>query len=168
MSEQRIRRNSENTNVLQMADHRRPDRFKNAPPNSVRIKVEVTCHQDIGETIKRVVRSKLGAHGHLVDDYDNPDWILSIIAFRNGELVEMSIIFRRLFRSTSPGNEVELLDSEGHVGLRQGGWLYESLLFHGLFGVPTTELEGFSERLVRDLETDHIGRIPPGRVRQEV
>jgi hypothetical protein len=167
MSEQRIRRNSENANVLQMRDRRTPDMFKNALPNLVRIKVEFNCHQDIGETIKRAINSKLKARGYLLDDYDKPDWILSIIAFRHGELVEMSIIFRRLFRSTTPGTEVELVDSEGHVGLRQGGWLYECLLFHGLFGVPAAELEGFSERLVKDLATEHISRIPPGRVRQE-
>jgi hypothetical protein len=168
MSEHWIRRNSEIANVLQMRDRRTPDRFKNALPHLVRIKVEVTCDQDIGETIKRVVGSKLKAHGYLVDDYDKPDWVLSIIAFRHGELVEMSIIFRRLFRSTTPGTEVELVDSEGHVGLRQGGWLYESLLFHGLFGVPAAELEVFSERLVKDLAREHISGIPPGSVRQKV
>jgi hypothetical protein len=168
MSEQSITRNSENANVLQMRDRRTTDRHKNPLPNLVRIKVEVTCSQDIGETIKRVVGSRLRARDYLVNDHDKPDWILSIIAFRHSELVEMSIIFRRLFRSTTPGTEVELVDSEGHVGLRQGGWLYESLLFHGLFGVPAAELEVFSERLVKDLASEHISGIPPGRVRQEV
>jgi hypothetical protein len=168
MSEQRIKRNSENANVLQMKDRRTPDRLRNALPNLVRIKVEVTCDQDIGETIRGVIGPKLRARDYLVNDHDKPDWILSIIAFRHGEQVEMSIIFRRLFRSATPGTEVELVDSEGHVGLRQGGWLYESLLFHGLFGVPAAELESFSERLVKDLASEHISGIPPGRVRQEV
>jgi hypothetical protein len=168
MSEQRIKRNSENAKVLQMKDRRTPDRLRNALPNLVGIKVEVTCDQDIGETIRGVIGFKLRVRGYLVDDYDKPDWVLSVIAFRHGELVEMSIIFRRLFRSTTPGTEVELVDSEGHVGLRQGGWLYESLLFHGLFGVPAAGLEVFSERLVKDLASEHISGIPPERVRQEV
>jgi len=151
-----------------MTDRKATDRFKNALPKLVRIKVEVTCRQEIGETIKRVIGSELRARGYLVDDYDKPDWILSIIAFLHGDLVEMSILFRKLFRSTTPGTEVDLDDSEGHVGLRRGGWLYESLRFHGLFGIPTAELDGFSERLVKELATEHISRIQLGRVRQEV
>ena len=168
MSEQRMRRNSGNANVLQMTDRKATDRFKNALTKLVQVKVEVTCHQDIGETIKRVIGSELRARGYLVENYDKPDWILSIIAFPLGDLVEISIIFRRLFRSTTPGTEVDLVDSEGHVGLRRGGWLYESLRFHGLFGAPTSELDGFCERLVKELATEHISRLQLGRAGQEV
>jgi len=168
MSEQKTKPDSESANVVQMKDRRTPDRFETVLPNLARLKVEVTCHQDIGEDIRTVIGSKLRALGYLVDHYDKPDWILSIIAFRHGELVEMSIILRELFRSTTPGTEVESVDSEGHVGLRQGGWLYESLRFHGLFGAPTAELDGFFERLVMDLATEHMSRARPRRARQEV
>ncbi len=168
MSEQTMRRNSENANVVRLTDRKATERFKNAARKLVRIKVEVTCHHDFGETIQRAIGSELRVRGYLVDDHDKPDWILSIIAFRHGDLAEMSIIFRRLFRSTTPGTEVDPGDSEGYVGLRQGGWLYESLRFHGLFGVPTAELGGFSERLVKELAAEHISKVQLGRVRQEV
>jgi hypothetical protein len=155
MSESKTTSDSRNATVLHMDDRRRGAKSRDALPEPVRIKVEVACHDVTGQTIKAVIGSKLESHGCILVESDKPDWVLSIIAFSHGDTVEMSIILRRLFRSTAPSTEVEQVDEERRVGLRQGGWLYESLRFHGLFGVPTADLDCFFERLVKDFANEN-------------
>jgi hypothetical protein len=115
-----------------------------------RIQVEVACREPIGRVIHDLFTAQFESLGCRVQGEDKPDWILSVIAFSAGNTVELSIVLRRLFRSTLPGTERESVDADGATRLRAGGWVYESLRFHGLFGVPTGELEPFVARMVRD------------------
>ncbi len=155
MSERKTTSDSRNATVLHMDDRRRGAKSQDTLPESVRIKVEVACHDFRGQTIKAAIGSKLKSQGCILVESDKPDWVLSIIAFSHGAAVEMSIILRRLFRSTAPSTEVAHVEEERGVGLRQGGWLYESLRFHGLFGVRTADLASFFERLVKDFANEN-------------
>ncbi len=122
---------SENTNpsrtdhppVLQLEEIRRARKSPDANPQLVRIKVEVACDEPVGAIIRNRLASTFESKGCLVVADDKPDWILSVIAFGHGNLVELSIVLRRLFRSTVPGTEVDEVDAEGRTRLREGGWL---------------------------------------------
>lgn len=146
--------------VLQLEEVRRAKKSHDGTLPPVRIKVEVACEEPVGETIRNRLASTFESLGCNAVGEDKPDWILSVIAISYGDLVELSIVLRRLFRSTVPGTEAEGLDSEGRVLLRQGGWLYESLRFHGLFGVRRPELDSFLAKMAADFATRHWkGRI---------
>lgn len=157
---------NDHPSVLHLEEVRRTK--KSPDPNSqpVRIKVEVACDEPTGSIIRNRLGSTFESKGCLVVADDKPDWILSVIAFAHGNLVELSIVLRRLFRSTVPGTEVEEIDAEGRTRLREGGWLYESLRFHGLFGVPRMELEAFLAQLVADFAKRHWESQIPATQRQ--
>ena len=116
-----------------------------------RVKVEVACREPVGKFIQERFSAAFESVGCVVVGDDKPDWILSAIAFSAGNIVELSLVLRRLFRSTVPGTEIEHVDAEGAAQLRAGGWVYESMRFHGLFGVPTMQLGAFIDQTVRDL-----------------
>jgi hypothetical protein len=136
--------------IFQLEALRKAKQEDDARKASGRVKVEVACRESVGEFIQDRFSAAFESVGCAVVGDDKPDWMLSVIAFSAGNLVELSIVLRRLFRSTVPGTEVEHVDAEGAARLRAGGWVYESLRFHGLFGVPTAELGTFIDRTVRD------------------
>lgn len=141
--------------IFRLDELRRNKKSKETRIPPVRIKVEVACRERVGETIQRLIASELEAKDCLVVQDDKPDWILSMIAFSHGELVELSIVLRALFRATTPGTEVDRVEPDGNVILRQGGWVYESQRFHGLYGVPRADLERFLARVVREFRSEH-------------
>jgi hypothetical protein len=141
--------------VFRLEDLRKSKKDQNVKPLPVRIHVEVACREPVGKEIQDCATAAFESAGCLVVGNDKPDWILSVIAFSHGDLVELSIILRKLFRSTLPGTEVESVDTWGKARLRSGGWLYESLRFHGLFGVPKGELGPFLARLAKDFAVQH-------------
>jgi hypothetical protein len=155
MSENRMTSDYQNKSVLQLEDRRTLGKSKNALFESVRIKAEIDCHESTGKTIKNAIYSKLTSHGCLIVDYEKPDWVLSVIALSHGTMVQMSIILRKLFRSTTPGTEVDHVDSKDQIRLRKGAWLYESLRFHGLYSVPIAHLDHFFEKLLAELSAEH-------------
>lgn len=155
MSDEKLHSSFRHTPVLRLEDVRRGRTTQNADVEPVRIKVEIACNEDVGQTIQSCITSELEQARCLVVADEKPDWILSVIAFRYRTLVELSIVLRRLFRSTVPGTEVERVDSDGRAVLREGGWLYESLRFHGLFGVREPELKQFLAQLVGQFKAAH-------------
>ncbi len=155
MGDETTRSNSNLKTVLQLEDLRRAKKEQNDYVLPIRIQVEVQCGEPVGKVIRECVSTAFESAGCVVVGDDKPDWILSVIAFSHGDLVELSIVLRRLFRSTIPGTEVESVDSRGMAHLRPGGWLYESLRFHGLFGVRKSGLEPFLARLVKDFAVQH-------------
>lgn len=157
MGDETTRSNNNPGTVLRLEDLRKAKHEQNDHDLPARVHVEVTCREPAGELIRKRVSQVFESTACLIAADEKPDWILSVIAFGQGELVEMSIILRRLFRSTLPGTEVESLDSCGNARLRPGGWLYESLRFHGLFGVRKDDLEPFLTRLATDLATQNWG-----------
>jgi len=60
-----------------------------------------------------------------------------------------------MFRSTSPGSELEGWDDQGNAKLKDGAWLYESLRFHGLYGVRKMELANFLKGLIGEFNAKH-------------
>ena len=128
-----------NQRTLLQLDERRKAKESKGLGDTHLVTVEVACQDEIGAAIRSYASAELQRTGLRIgsgNDAEKPDWILSFIAYQHGGLVELSVVLRRLFRSTAPGTEVENVDEDGQVTLRQGGWLYESLRFHGLFGVP--------------------------------
>lgn len=144
--------------VFPMDELSRVKKTRNGDRGPIRIKTEFACSEPLRSQLQTAVDSQLESYGCRVVGDNKPDWVLSIIAYSHGSLVELSIVLRRLFRSTLPGTEIQGLDSEQRVILRQGGWLYESLRFHGLYGVLTGDLEGFCEKLVRDFAWEYWNR----------
>ncbi|HTY23285.1 MAG TPA: hypothetical protein VMC85_09155 [Desulfomonilaceae bacterium] len=122
----------------------------------VKVMVEVASDGPIGEDIKiRLTRHLEESVSIAVSDY-SPDWVFSIIAFDNGNLVELSVVLREFFRSTAPGTEVAMSDSSGQTVLRKGGWVYESLRYHGLHGVPKPRLGDFLKALAEGFLSQHL------------
>ena len=70
----------------------------------------------------------------------------------------MSVVLRRLFRSTSPGTEMVKESGSDRETLRKGGWVYESLKYHGLHGVPKLALGDFLKDLALEFTTQRLGR----------
>jgi hypothetical protein len=155
MSDERKNSGRNHATVLKLDDLRRARERRDGYFPPIRVKVEVACHEEADLAIERRMRAALGSLGCRVGGEDEPDWVLSIIAFSYGDLVELSIVLRRLFRSTFPGTEMARVDSKELGDLCQGKWLYESLRFHGLFGVRRAELNQFLARLANDLATKH-------------
>lgn len=166
MKDDASRSNLGSVSILQLNALKKARQEQSNQAPHARVKVEVACTEPVGKLILDRFSADFESMGCLVVGDDKPDWILSVIAFSAGDIVELSIVLRRLFRSTLPGTEVENLDSDGTPRLRAGGWVYESLRFHGLFGVPRAELASFIGQMVRDFpvqrEEDEIGRRNDG------
>ncbi|MEW6350846.1 MAG: hypothetical protein AB1646_17445 [Thermodesulfobacteriota bacterium] len=62
---------------------------------------------------------------------------------------------------TSKDGSAEAVSVDGpeEIRLRSGGWVYESLKFHGLFGVPRESVDGFLADLARQMERQHMGPV---------
>jgi hypothetical protein len=134
------------------------DRTKTAssPETAMRAKVEVACNEPVGEEIKQGLERELGKLGGMTIVPERPDWVFSIIAFHQGQLVELSIILRRLFRGTKPGTEIDTNLPESERKVRPGAWVYESLRFHGLFGVRLSELSDLFVSVADEFRTNHL------------
>jgi hypothetical protein len=65
-----------------------------------------------------------------------------------------------LFRSTAPGTEMVQADGSDQSMLRKGGWVYESLKYHGLHGVPKKGLPDFLKSLADEFISQHLGILP--------
>jgi hypothetical protein len=155
MSEETTHSSGNRKGIFRLDELRREKELKIRHKPQVRVKVEVMCREQIGRIIQQFIVSELESRGCLDVQDDKPDWILSLIAFSHGEMVELSIVLRALFRSTTPGTEVDRIESDGNVVLREGGWLYESLRFHGLYGVPRADLGRFLGQLVSEFKAEH-------------
>lgn len=155
MSNEAIESRRNHPAVVKLDDLRRLRERQEGYVPPIPVRVEVACHEEVGLTIQSCMGAALESLGCRVEEEKDPDWVFSVIAFSHGELVELSIILRRLFRSTRPGTEMEPVDSQEEGDLRKGNWLYESLRFHGLFGVRRPELHQFLEKLANDLAAKH-------------
>ena len=122
--------------------------------------IEVACDGPIGADIKSCLTGHLEESGYVTVSDDRPDWVFSIIAFYHGDLVEMSVVLRQLFRSTSPGTEMVKESGSDRETLRKGGWVYESLKYHGLHGVPKMALGGLPERSCSPVYNSALGPVP--------
>jgi hypothetical protein len=119
--------------------------------------VEIACNDAIGEDIKMRLTRDLEESGRVKVSDDRPDWVFSIIAFHQYNLVELSVLIRQFFRSTAPGTEMAISGSSGQAVRRKGGWSYESLKYHGLHGVPQPELGDFLKNLAKGFVDQHLG-----------
>jgi hypothetical protein len=119
--------------------------------------VEVACNDPVGEDIKICLTKHLEESSCVAMSDNGPDWVFSIIAFHHGNLVELSVVLRQFFRSTAPGSEMETSDSSDQTVRRKGGWVYESLRYHGLHGVPKPDLGAFLKSLAKEFESQHLG-----------
>jgi hypothetical protein len=145
----------EETKVSSIGEFKQRKSDHLAKEKGLTVKTEVTCEGPVGGDIQNILKSELEKLGCAVNGFSNPDWIISIIAFSYYETVEMSIILRKLFRSTSPGSELEGWDDQGNAKLKDGAWIYESLRFHGLYGVRKMELADFLRGLIREFNSKH-------------
>lgn len=131
--------------------------------NAVRVQVEVACNEPVGENIKSWLTEELGKFDRVIVLDDGPDWVFSIIALHSGQLVELSVILRQFFRASEPGTEHDTSTPSGRQTLKPGAWVYESLKFHGLFGVRTTEFKGFLASMAEEFGKNHLGQSHVGR-----
>jgi hypothetical protein len=122
------------------------------------VMIEVACDGPIGADIKSCLTGHLEESGYVTVSDDRPDWVFSIIAFHHEDLVEMSVVLRQLFRATSPGTEMVKESGSDRETLRKGGWVYESLKYHGLHGVPKMALGDFLKGLAHQFTTQRLGR----------
>ena len=145
----------ETTKTIELRDRRtswpaKPSRRR------VRVMVEVASDGPIGEEIKIRLTRHLEEPGNVAISDHRPDWVFSIIAFDHGHLVELSVVLRQFFRSTAPGTEMAISDSSGQAVRRKGGWVYESLRYHGLHGVPKPDLGDFLKGLAEGFVGQHL------------
>jgi hypothetical protein len=142
--------------VAELDGYRRTLSSGRSTVRSFRVMVEVACSEPADKDIKKYLSRHLEDLGHTVSDL-GVDWVFSIIAIRHGNLVQLSVILRRLFRSTTPGTETVPAGEHDHIRLRSGAWEYESLRFHGLFGVPPEALDSFLADLARQMVREQMG-----------
>jgi hypothetical protein len=134
------------------------DRMRAAPASQAAmwVKVEVACNEPVGEDIRKGLERELGKRGGITVVHDSPDWVFSIVAFHQGQLVELSVILRRFFRGTKPGTEIDTNLPDSALKVRPGAWTYESLRFHGLFGVRFSELDDLLVFVAEEFRTHHL------------
>lgn len=142
--------------AIELEDYRKRGSAR-ASRRRVRVMVEVACDTPIGEEIKIGLARHIEGSSSIVISDRRPDWVFSIIAFDHGYLVELSVILRQFFRSTVPGTETAVRDSSGEAVRREGGWVYESLRYHGLHGVPRSNLRDFLKGLAEGFVVQHLG-----------
>jgi hypothetical protein len=148
----------ENSKIVELGNCRTRRSGDGAASGRVTVMIEIACDGPIDADIKSSLTRQLEESGHVAVSDDRPDWIFSIIAFQYGDLVEMSVVIRRLFRSTAPGTEIVRESGTDQETLRKGGWIYESLKYHGLHGVPKIALEDFLKELARNFTAQRLGR----------
>jgi len=85
--------------------------------------VEIACDDAIGADIKSCLTRHLEESGYVTVLDDRPDWVFSIIAFHHANLVELSVVLRRFFRSTAPGTEIVKAGGHDQEMMRSGGWV---------------------------------------------
>ncbi len=137
---------------------------KNFPPSKpsrehAKVMIEIACETSIGDEIRNCLIKKLEQTGCVTISHYRPDWVFSIICLEYGNLVEMSLVLRELFRSTTPGTEVIKASGADQGMLRYGGWVYESLRYHGLHGVPKIGLGDFLKSLAEEFTIRHLGLV---------
>ncbi|MGO9120528.1 MAG: hypothetical protein ACLQPD_23300 [Desulfomonilaceae bacterium] len=146
--------------IIELGDCRQRGATSKSSPKCVDVMVEIASEDAIGEEIKSCLTKNLEQTGCVNISHDRPDWVFSIICFEYGNLVEMSVVLRQLFRSTAPGTEMVQADGSDQATLRKGGWVYESLKYHGLHGVPKIALADFLKSLASDFTSQHLGILP--------
>ena len=124
------------------------------------VMIEIACEDSIGDEIRNCLTENLEQTGCVNISHDRPDWVFSIICFQYANLVEMSVVLRQFFRSTVPGTEMTHASGSEQATLRKGGWVYESLKYHGLHGVQKTGLADFLKNLVGEFTSRHLGLTP--------
>jgi hypothetical protein len=148
----------ETAKIIELGNCRTHRSAAGASNGRVAVMIEIACDGPIGADIKGCLTRRLEESGHVAVSDDRPDWVFSIIAFHHEDLVEMSVVLRQLFRSTAPGTEMVRESGSDKEALRQGGWVYESLKYHGLHGVPKMALEDFLKSLAHEFTTQRLGR----------
>ena len=148
----------ETAKVIELGNCRKGRSVAGASSGLVNVMIEIACDGAIGAEIKRCLTRHLEESGCVAVSDDRPDWAFSIIAFQHEGLVEMSVVIRRLFRSTAPGTEMVKDSGADQETLRKGGWIYESLKYHGLHGVPQMALGDFLKGLAHEFATQSLGR----------
>lgn len=143
--------------IIKLGDCRKCGPVNRVSSRRVAVMVEIASHDAIGEDIKMCLTRDLEESGRVTVSDDRPDWVFSIIAFHQYNLVEMSVVIRQFFRSTAPGTEMAISGSSGQSVRRNGGWIYESLKYHGLHGVLKTDLEDFLKNLAEGFVNQHLG-----------
>ena len=144
--------------VTELADYRRALSSGRSNGRPLRVMVEVACSEPEDNDIKTYLSRHLEELGYVLSEH-RPDWVFSIIAMRHGTLVEFSVILRQFLRSTTPGTEAVPGEGPDQIRLRTGAWVYESLKFHGLFGVPRALLDNFLADLARQMVCEQMGGV---------
>jgi hypothetical protein len=150
----------ETSTIIELGNCRKRRVIGKSSGGCVDVMVEIASENVIGEQIKSGLIKNLEETGCVKVSHDRPDWVFSIICFEYGNLVEMSVVLRQLFRSTAPGTEMVQADGPDQAMLRKGGWVYESLKYHGLHGVPKIALPDFLKSLADDFTSRHLGILP--------
>ena len=150
----------ETATIIELGNCRKHGAISKSSRGCVDVMVEIASEDAIGEEIKSCLIKNLEETGCVNVSHDRPDWVFSIICFEYGNLVEMSVVLRQLFRSTAPGTEMVQADGSDQPMLRKGGWVYESLKYHGLHGVPKIGLPDFLKSLADDFTSRHLGILP--------
>lgn len=150
---------SEICSIFDFEEHRKSVAAEKSSRKSTRVMIEVACNEPVGADIKSCLGKHLEELGHVVLADQRPDWVFSIIAFSHTNLIELSVVLRHFFRSTRPGTEIVKAEGADHEMLREGGWVYESMKFHGLYGVPDQDLEGFLGFLAKEFGRQHAGPL---------
>ena len=150
----------ETASIIELGNRRKHGAVSRSSSECPSVMVEIASGDAIGEEIKSCLTQNLEETGCVNVSPDRPDWVFSIICFEYGNLVEMSVVLRQLFRSTAPGTEMVQADGSDQRVLRKGGWIYESLKYHGLHGVPKIALADFLKSLANDFTSRHLGIVP--------
>ncbi|MBM3301401.1 MAG: hypothetical protein FJY85_15790 [Deltaproteobacteria bacterium] len=153
----------ERASIVQFDEYRKSVATGKSSRKSTRVMVEVACNDPVGADIKACLTKHLRELGRVVVSDHQPDWVFSIIAFRHMNLVQLSVVLRQFFRSTRPGTEMAKPDGVDQERLRDGGWVYESLKFHGLFGVRDRDLRGFLGNLAKEFGLQHAAPVRGGK-----
>ncbi len=143
--------------IINLGDCRKCGSASRVSSGRIPVMVEIACDDAIGEDIKMCLTRDLEASGRVTVSDDRPDWVFSIIAFHQYNLVELSVVIRQFFRSTAPGTEMTISGSSGQAVRRKGGWFYESLKYHGLHGVLKPDLGDFLKNLAERFVDQHLG-----------
>jgi hypothetical protein len=158
MEDQSSRTDNTVVKVVHMGSYREGIGRTCRKKNAVRVQVEVACNEPVGENIKSWLTEELGKLDGVVVVDRGPHWVLSIIAFHYGHLVELSLILRQFFRASKPGTEKGTSTPSDGKALKPGAWVYESLRFHGLFGVWADELKGLLASIAEEFGKNHLGQ----------
>lgn len=156
----------ETATIIELDNCRKCGSSSRACTARVTVMIEIASDDAVvGEDIRSCLARHLEDSGYVTVSDDNPDWVFSIIGFHQGNLVELSVVLRRFFRSTAPGTETAISDPSGQAFRRKGGWIYESLRYHGLHGVPKPDLGDFLKGLADVFMCQHLN-LPQDRKKQ--